>query len=225
MTDGEQVAVAVTTGPPYAPRNDSGAPLLGSRFDKALLYAASVHRRQVRKGSGVPYLSHLVGVASLVLEHHGDETAAIGALLHDCIEDCGSEHAEFLRVEFGEEALAIVEACSDASVPSGTQKPDWSARKQAYIAHLVDQPPAVLLVSACDKLHNARSILSDLRQEGLSVWDRFGRGESDQLWYYRTLADTFVSLVPNVPIGLAAELARTVAEIELLNAELAADPT
>ena len=220
MTGGKRVVLTVTTGPPYEPKKRSDSPLLGPRFDEALVYAASAHRRQIRKGSGVPYLSHLLGVASLVLEHDGDEIAAIGALLHDCIEDCGSEHAEFIRAQFGDEVLTIVEACSDASVPKGAEKPEWTGRKQGYIAHLADQPPAVLLVSASDKLHNARSIQSDLRQEGRSVWDRFSRGGSDQLWYYRTLTDTFLSLVPKVPARLADELHRTVGEIELLNAEL-----
>ncbi len=225
MMHGEEVNVAVTTGPPYSGRIGPPSPLLGARFDRALVYAVSAHRLQARRGSGVPYLSHLLGVSALVLEHGGDETAAIGALLHDTIEDCGSEHAAFIRAEFGDEVLTIVEACSDASVPRGQPKPDWTSRKQGYIVHLGDQPAPVLLVSACDKLHNARTIVSDLRLEGLSVWGRFGQGERDQLWYYRTLADTFTALVPKVPARLADELDRTVADIERLTAELRADPT
>src|SRR5436309_3057628 len=101
MMDGEEVNVAITTGPPYSGRIGPPSPLLGAPFDRALLYAAGAHRRQARKGSGVPYLSHLLGVSALVLEHGGDEIAAIGALLHDTIEDCGSEHAQFIRAEFG----------------------------------------------------------------------------------------------------------------------------
>lgn len=218
--EGDSVAVNVTTGPPYRARSAAPPPVLGSAFDEALVYAASAHREQRRKGSGVPYLSHLLGVASLVLEFGGDETAAIGALLHDCIEDCGNEHAEFIGDQFGAPVLAIVEACSDANVPRGQPKPDWTVRKEGYIDHLAGQPAPVLLVSAADKLHNARSILSDLRVEGRSVWTRFSRGEEDQLWYYRTLTDTFLSRVPEVPAGLADELDRTVSAIERLNVEL-----
>ncbi len=225
MGQGEEIHVSVTTGPPYAGRNGPPSPLLGPAFERALVYATAAHRRQARKGSGIPYLSHLLGVAGLVLEHDGDETAAIGALLHDTIEDCGNEHREFIRAEFGDDVLAIVEACSDASVPWGATKPDWAPRKESYISGLRNEPPAVLLVSASDKLHNARTILSDLRLRGPSVWDRFGRGETSQLWYYRTLADTFTSLIPKVPARLADELDRTVTGIERLTVELRADPT
>jgi (p)ppGpp synthase/HD superfamily hydrolase len=140
-------------------------------------------------------------VASLVLEHGGNETEAIAALLHDCIEDCGSQHSTYIREAFGGEVLSIVKACSDAEVEQDEKKPDWRERKVGYIRHLGTQPGSVLLVSGCDKLHNARAILSDVRYSGQSVWERFSKGEAEQLWYYRTLADTFKARVPAVAGG------------------------
>lgn len=211
---------AVVTGPPYPAKN--GRPVLGQTFDRALAYASIAHRHQLRKGGSIPYLSHLLGVASLVLEHGGDETAAVAALLHDCIEDCGIEHEPFIREAFGEPVLEIVKACSDASVRQGEKKPEWRFRKERYLRHLESQPPRVLLVSACDKLHNARAILDDLRNEGRSVWERFNKGEAYQLWYYWSLADTFLGLVPAVPQRVADELERTVAAIERVCVELRA---
>src|SRR5205085_876924 len=179
----------------------------------ALVYVAAAHRNQRHKGGSVPYLSHLLGVASLMLNHGGNETEAVAALLHDCIEDCGTEHRPFIVEAFGTPVLTIMEACSDAAVKQGEEKPDWRGRKVGYLRHLRGQPPSVLLVSACDKLHNGRAILGDLRISDQSVWQRFHQREADQLWYYRSLADAFLSLVPAVPVRLADELNRTVLAI------------
>lgn len=216
-----QESVTVTIGPPYPAKPDD-RPALGSPFEEALVYAAFAHRNQLRKGGSIPYLSHLLGVASLVLDHGGDEAAAAAALLHDCIEDCGIEHEPFILEAFGEAVLGIVQACSDAAVKQDVEKPPWRARKEAYLRHLEGQEHRVLLVSACDKLHNARAILSDLRSCGQSVWLRFNRPEPDQLWYYRSLADAFMAHVPAIPGRLADELDRTVSAIERISAELRA---
>jgi (p)ppGpp synthase/HD superfamily hydrolase len=132
-----------------------------------LAYVAEMHREQPRKGIPVPYLSHLLGVASLVLEYGGDEDQAISALLHDTLEDCGEEHAPVIEERFGP-TLALVRACSDDEVSAGAEKRAWRLRKEGYLAHLeklgADHP--ALLVSAADKLHNARAIRADLRRHG-----------------------------------------------------------
>ena len=126
---------------PYPEEADRDAAFvrLGGRFDEALAFAAEMHREQARKGIPVPYLSHLLGVASLVLEYGGDEDQAIAALLHDTLEDCGTEHAPAIGERFGPDVLALVRACSDDEVPAGTEKRPWRVRKEGYLAH-----PAVL---------------------------------------------------------------------------------
>lgn len=194
--------------------------LLTERFIHALRYAAELHSRQVRKGSGVPYLSHLLAVSSLVLEHGGDEDEAIAALLHDAIEDqaehCGG--AEALRAEigehYGEAVLRIVNACTDAEV---VPKPPWRQRKEQYLRHLIETPnPAYHRVSAADKLHNARTILLDFRSQGAALWDRFNRKDpADHLWYYRGLTDAFRA-AGQAPPALIDELDRVVSELEAL---------
>ena len=206
---------------PYPEEADRDAAFvrLGGRFDEALAFAAEMHREQARKGIPVPYLSHLLGVASLVLEYGGDEDQAIAALLHDTLEDCGTEHAPAIGERFGPAVLALVRACSDDEVPAGTEKRPWRVRKEGYLAHLdelgADHP--ALLVSAADKLHNARATRADLRQHGLSVWDRFNRPAEDQLWYYRSLVGVFQRLLPG---PLADELRRTVRDIGRLDRTL-----
>lgn len=184
-------------------------PMLSPRFDDALVYASQLHRDQVRKGTHIPYVSHLLAVAAIVLEHGGREDEAIAALLHDAVEDQGgSETREAIRERFGEDVAAIVDGCSDADT---LPKPPWDERKKAYVAHVVIAPPSVRLVSAADKLHNARAILADYRQLGETLWDRFNGGRDGTLWYYRALADAFRSVEPN---ALSEELDRTVAELE-----------
>lgn len=151
-------------------------------FDAALLFAVDKHRAQVRKGSGVPYITHLLAVSALVAEFGGDETQAVAALLHDVIEDQGVDEPE-LAERFGPGVARIVVACTDAFEQP---KPPWRARKEAHLAHLRDQPPDVKLVVACDKLHNALSIARDLRDPavGTAVWGRFSMPRHDSLWYY-----------------------------------------
>jgi (p)ppGpp synthase/HD superfamily hydrolase len=182
---------------------------LSERFDQAMVYASQLHRTQLRKGTTIPYVSHLMGVASLVLEHGGDEDEAIAALLHDAVEDQGGQQtlAE-IRRRFGDRVADIVYACSDADV---TPKPPWRERKEAYLAHLRGATPSARLVSAADKLHNARAILSDYRAYNDELWTRFNSSRDENLWYYRSLADVFGDC--GEP-RLAAELDRVVSELE-----------
>ncbi len=183
------------------------------RFDEAFAYASRLHARQKRKGTNIPYVAHLLAVTAIVLEYGGGEDEAIAALLHDAIEDQGgpATRAE-IRRRFGEHVVAIVDGCTDAdTVP----KPPWRQRKEAYVAHIGGASPSVRLVSAADKLHNARSILADYRRVGEAVWDRFRGGRDGTLWYYRALVDAF-RLAEVTP--LVEELERTVGELERLAA-------
>lgn len=188
--------------------------ILSEKFEAALSFAASLHARQVRKGTDIPYVSHLLAVASLVLEHGGDEETAIAALLHDAIEDQGGDPTrQEIRRRFGERVANIVSSCTDAET---MPKPPWRERKESYIEHVRhEEDSAVLLVSAADKLHNARSILNDLRNDGESVWERFKGGREGTLWYYNSLVAAFRVRGAS---PLVEELARTVAELNSLAA-------
>jgi (p)ppGpp synthase/HD superfamily hydrolase len=163
---------------------------LGRRFNEAFLFAAEKHSGQTRKASTIPYIAHLMGVASLVLEAGGDEDLAIAALLHDVVEDCGgAPMLKEVRRRFGKRAADVVDGCTDAyEVP----KAPWRERKESYIRRLKKESAATRLVSAADKLNNVRSILSDYRAVGESVWSRFNGGREGTLWYYRTLRDEFL---------------------------------
>jgi GTP pyrophosphokinase len=193
------------------------APLLTQRFQRAFMVASEIHARQLRKGTAIPYMSHLMSVAALVLEHGGDEDAAISGLLHDAIEDSGDGAATEARIrgEFGDRVAGTVAGCSDAVAVPGEAKAPWRERKERYIRHLAaETDPRVLLVSACDKLHNARSIVADLRAIGAAVWGRFSqRDPAEHLWYYQSLADCYAGRVPE---GLAAELNRVLADLRAL---------
>lgn len=163
--------------------------MLSSRFTDAFSFAAELHATQLRKGTPVPYIAHLMAVSSLALEQGATEDEAIAALLHDAIEDQGGAVVrEAIRVRFGETVTAIVDGCTDADT---MPKPPWQARKQAYLDHLATASPSVRLVSACDKLHNCRSILADYRIHGDALWDRFKGGKAGTLWYYRSLVQIF----------------------------------
>jgi hypothetical protein len=189
------------------------------RFDDALLYAADVHRDQVRKGSGTPYVTHLMGVASIVGESGGSEDDVIASLLHDAPEDHGGiKRLEDIRERFGDRVAEIVAGCTDTYEED---KPEWWGRKKAYIAHLADAPESVRLVSAADKLHNARAILADLRVLGDGVWERFTGGKDGTLWYYRELVKTFRALGAD---AVVEELDRVVGEIEVLAGQATAAP-
>jgi len=165
-------------------------PKLSGRFSKALVYAEVKHHNQVRKGGDIPYVGHLLSVASLVINDGGSEDQAIAALLHDAVEDQGGPSTlEEIRANFGEDVARIVEQCSDTDeVP----KPPWLERKQRYIDHLGEVGQDTLLVSVADKLDNARSMLRDYHTHGPSLWDRFNRkNPHDHLWYYGELLDAY----------------------------------
>lgn len=185
--------------------------MLSQRFDEALLFAAELHRRQRRKGVDVPYLSHLLAVAAIVLEHGGSEEQAIAALLHDAVEDQGGpETGERIAERFGESVARIVWSCTDSV---GEPKPPWRARKEAFIAQVRLAPEEVRLVAAADKLHNARAILGDYRLHGEALWQRFSGGRAGTLWYYGALREAFLETGPE---AIAEELARVVTELERL---------
>ena len=183
------------------------------RLIEALGVAARLHARQQRKGSGVPYLSHLLGTCSIALDYGADEDEAIAALLHDAIEDVEPvEEARAAVASFGERVLHIVEGCTDSDTHP---KPPWRERKDRYVAHVADAGASVLLVSAADKLHNSRSIVADLRREGADTWKRFTGGRDGSLWYYRALVNAFRANPAHQP-DLVEELDRVVSEIEAL---------
>lgn len=182
---------------------------LTNRFADALTLANRLHAGQVRKGTAVPYVAHVLAVSGIALEHGADEDEAIAALLHDAVEDCGGTPVlADIRQRFGDRVADIVSACSDTDV---TPKPPWQARKEAYLAHLKDAPASVRLVSAADKLHNARAILADYRQIGEALWSRFNASKAQTLWYYRALVEAFDA---HGATALVQELDRTVTEIE-----------
>ena len=184
---------------------------LTPKFEQALQYAVVVHAGQIRKGANIPYISHLLGVASIALEYGANEDEAIGALLHDAGEDAGGDgRIEDIRQRFGDAVAAIVQGCTDAvTIP----KPPWQKRKEDYIAHIPQSSASVRLVSASDKLHNSRAILRDFRQHGDDVWSRFKGGKDGTLWYYRSLITAFRQAGNN---ELIEELDRVVTELELL---------
>lgn len=183
---------------------------LGRRFDDALGYALRLHRTQRRKGKNVPYAAHLLGTAGTVLDFGGDEAQAIAALLHDAAEDHGGrKRLEEIRKRFGRAVATMVEDCTDTFEK---EKPEWKRRKRAYIASLPAKSRRSLLVSAADKLDNARAIVADLRKDGPSTLDRFN-GKRDTVWYFQELVKTFNELKVG---AIAAELEAAVEEMTAL---------
>ncbi len=190
--------------PPYL-----RSPHLGPRLQRAFRYAAEKHYGQTRKQSAVPYLSHLMAVASLVLEAGGDEDMAIAALLHDVVEDCGGmPRLREIRKRFGARVAKIVEGCTDSF---GEPKPEWVERKKDYLREVKHADVETRLVSASDKLHNVRTILADYRQDGEAIWARFSGKKEGTLWYYRALSDEYQRRSPN---RITRELGIVVAELE-----------
>jgi len=193
--------MATTEGTQAAP--------LTRRFEQALLFATHKHAGQGRKGTTVPYISHLLSVAALVLEAGGDEDLAIAALLHDVVEDCGgAPMLKEVRRRFGSHVAHIVDGCTDTEV---FPKPPWRQRKEDYLRHLRTADADVRLVSAADKLHNVRSIVTDYRESGESIWERFQGGREGTLWYYRALLTEFRRKKNN---RITRELERAVKELE-----------
>jgi len=192
--------------------------VLTQRFSNAVEYTRKAHATQFRKGTKIPYVYHLLGVASLVLEYGGNEDQAIAGLLHDVVEDCGEEHKSPIRSEFGDTVAEIVNDCTDGTPKSRAanttveaKRQDWYRRKLAYLAHLRTGDVASLLVSGCDKLHNARAILIDLEKPdmGVRVFDRFQIGRDGTLRYYASIG--VILTERNAP--MAGEFERVVQRI------------
>ena len=168
---------------------------LSLRFTDALGVAAEIHAGQRRKGAGPPYIAHLLGVTSIAFDFGATEDEAIGALLHDAIEDAppslGAAGVRKVIADcFGGDVLAIVEGCTDSDA---TPKPPWLARKTSYVEHLSEAGASILLVSASDKLHNVRAITSDYRRMGDEIWKKFSpeAGKARTIGYYRGLVTAF----------------------------------
>ena len=190
-------------------------PLYSPQLIQALETAARLHATQSRKGTRIPYLAHLLGTCAIALEYGANEDEAIAALLHDAIEDVTpTRDAREAVAAFGPGVLRIVEACTDTDQHP---KPPWRPRKEAYLRELAEADASVLLVSAADKLHNARSVVADLRTIGQAVWERFTPPREESLWYYRALVEAFRANTANRP-ALIDELDRTVTEMERLAA-------
>ena len=195
--------------------------VLTERFTRAVDYARIAHAAQVRKGTDIPYITHLLGVAALVIEFGGSEDQAIAGLLHDTLEDCGAHHEPVIRTEFGDAVADIVLACTDGTaegkashVDAEAKRSDWLQRKRAYLAHLAKAPDDVLLVSGCDKLHNARAIVQDLQNAsvGRAVFSRFTGGTDGTLRYYEAL-----SLINNMRgTAAATQLDAAVSQMHVL---------
>jgi (p)ppGpp synthase/HD superfamily hydrolase len=180
------------------------------RLIEAFELAVRLHADQTRKGSGAPYISHLMGVAAIALEYGADTDQACAALLHDAVEDQGGAPTlERIREAFGERVARIVAGCTDTDQ---TPKPPWRERKEAYIVHLAHADDSTLLVSAADKLYNLRAILTDYLAHGEDVWSRFKGGRDGSLWYYRALVEAFQKR--GCHALLITELERTLRELE-----------
>lgn len=196
---------------------------LSTRFDHALLFAAQIHRYQDRKKSGIPYISHLLGVASIVLDYGGDEDMGIAALLHDAVEDHGGK--PMLRVigqMFGPRVAKIVDGCTDSYGDEGKRKPKWYPRKLRYLRRVRNEDAETRFVSAADKLYNTRAVLRDLRYSGESVFDRFSAPKAKVLWYYRSLVREYrAGGVTHTLKPLLDDLDRVVTELEHLSGLLA----
>lgn len=189
------------------------------RLIQAFQFAAHEHRCQSRKGTKIPYISHLMSVSALVMENGGDEDQAIAGLLHDVIEDAEPPSSvpqirKAILDLFGPRVLSLVEGCTDGEPDASGEKSPWRERKEVYLDHLQHEPEELLLVSCCDKLHNARAILTDLNTHGNVLFDRFTGRQLGTLWYYRKLVTIFEKRLPS--IVAVRELANTVKAIERL---------
>lgn len=196
---------------------------------RAVDYARSLHIER-RKGSEIPAMAHLLGVASLVMGETGHvpfpitEDMVIAALLHDAVEDHGGRpRLEDIRYNFGAEVARMVEGLSDTLVEDPSEKEPWEQRKKAYVARLKGETADVQLISAADKLYNARTILDDYRKIGPQVWTRFKRGRDLQLWYFNSLLAVFKVSGTN---RIVEELERVAADLTALSAaESAPNPS
>lgn len=198
---------------------------LTARFTSAVDYARTIHIER-RKGTGIPYVAHLVGVAALVMGEAGHvefpvtEDMVIAALLHDAVEDHGGlPRLAHIEANFGAQVARMVEGLSDSFSVESSNKQSWLERKQGYIARLKDEPADIRLISAADKLYNARAILEDYRDVGPEVWKRFKRGRNEQIWYFDTLVAVFKATGTN---RIVRELERVIEELRQISAAEAA---
>ena len=194
---------------------------LTARFTSAVDYARTVHIER-RKGTGIPYMAHLLGVAALVMGEAGHvdfpvtEDMVIAALLHDAVEDYGGlPRLANIRANFGAEVARMVEGLSDSFSVDAGDKQSWRERKQGYIERLKDEPADIRLISAADKLYNAKTILDDYREVGPEVWKRFKRARKEQIWYFDTLVAVFNATGTN---RIVRELERVVEELRRISA-------
>jgi (p)ppGpp synthase/HD superfamily hydrolase len=203
-------------------KSDRSKPLhLTARFTSAVDYARQVHV-DYRKETQVPSITHLIGVASLVMGESGHvrfpvtEDMVIAALLHDAVEDEGGlPRLHDIEANFGKEVAKIVEGCTDSFEEDSSKKQQWELRKTSYIRRLRKESQATLLVSVADKVYNARAILEDYRNIGPEVWERFKRGRDKQLWYFNELIKVYDQRGSN---RLVEELKCIVAELTQLSA-------
>ena len=185
--------------------------VLSYRFGEAMTYAHKVHKDQKRKGTNIPYISHLIAVSSLVMENGGTEDEAIAALLHDAVEDQGGEaRLKDIKAKFGDIVAKIVDECSDTHEET---KPEWRERKEKYIAALAGKSKSGILVSLADKVHNIGTIIADYRIIGDDLWNRFKGGKEGTLWYYKSLSEIYLDHCPG---SLAEEMERRVHTISRL---------
>lgn len=189
---------------------------LGPRFDDALAFASRVHAADIRKGTEVPYIAHLLSVCALVLLDGGDEDEAVAALLHDTLEDHPQlAPPEVIESRFGAKVLEIVRECSDTGDDyTGGTKERWDTRKRRYLDHILVASPAARRVSLADKVDNARAILTDYREVGDAIWERFNAPKRCQLWYFAELVERFRTA--GARGFLFKELERTVDELRRL---------
>jgi len=189
-------------------------PTLGLKFVDALMLAVRVHGGQLRKGSEIPYVSHLLSVCALVLEDGGDEDEAIAALLHDTLEDCPDDvTAPDLARRFGAPVAALVVACTDTPPDyTGGPKAPWQERKDAYVERIREEGYPLCRVALADKLHNTRAIVLDQRRFGDKIWERFNATKEDELRYHRALVDAIRDA--GAPGYLVDELDSLVTELE-----------
>ncbi len=175
-------------------REQRGCGPLGSRYTEALAWAAELHHDQLRKGTRVAYLSHLMSVSALVLEDGGTEDEAIAALLHDAVEDTGAHIEAEIASRYGDLVRSVVMECSDSAEEAGAAKAPWLVRKLAYVAHLQGASLSAIRVSGADKTHNARSIVVDIAIEG--GWPTFNACEHKSLWYYDEISRAVSARLP-----------------------------
>jgi (p)ppGpp synthase/HD superfamily hydrolase len=186
--------------------------VLGDRYAEAVRFASHIHSAHTRKGKDTAYVCHLLGVSALVLEAEGSEDQAIAGLLHDAAEDCGGEPMlDVISDKFGPEVARIVRACSDSLIVNADEKRPWKLRKEDHLAHLRKADSAVLIVTAADKLHNARAILTDVQIHGVVTLERFNGKADGTLWYYqqmlRVLQECHAPVILTVPLeGVVRDL-------------------